>query len=272
MEYLIKKVAINGFSMEYLRFGSGEKILVILPGLSVQSVMPSAQFIVKQYKIFAGEYTVCVFDRRLEAPEGYSISDMAEDTMAVLKHEGFERFYVFGASQGGMIAMIMAARYPDSVRKMVLASTAVHVDESRFALIKKWISFAREKDREGLMLSIGKSIYPEEYFEKYRKAFSALAQTVTDSEMERFMILAGSINGFDIGSMVRSITCPVLMAADETDKIFDIKAQEEMMELLKGNCPLKIKKYNGYGHAVYDTALDFCDVMYDFLETAGKIS
>lgn len=57
----IQTVRTPSFTMEYVRFGSGEKHFVILPGLSVQSVLISAQAVAAAYKSFAQDYTVYLF-------------------------------------------------------------------------------------------------------------------------------------------------------------------------------------------------------------------
>mgnify|MGYP000509005964 FL=1 len=49
--------------MKHIVFGSGTKNFVILPGLSVHSVMGLADAIAEAYKDFCEEYTVYVFDR-----------------------------------------------------------------------------------------------------------------------------------------------------------------------------------------------------------------
>ena len=46
----IESVSIGTGSMRFFRFGRGEKTLVILPGLSVQSVMGAAEAIAAAYR------------------------------------------------------------------------------------------------------------------------------------------------------------------------------------------------------------------------------
>ncbi|OBG28958.1 alpha/beta fold hydrolase [Mycobacterium sp. 852002-51057_SCH5723018] len=53
-----------------------------------------------------------------EAP--YALEDMADDAAAVLDHLGIERAHIVGASMGGMIAQIFAARFGERTKSLAV--------------------------------------------------------------------------------------------------------------------------------------------------------
>ena len=54
----------------------------------------------------------------LPSKAAYTLEDMADDAAAVLDHLGIERAHIVGASMGGMIAQIFAARFPQRARTL----------------------------------------------------------------------------------------------------------------------------------------------------------
>ncbi len=54
----------------------------------------------------------------------YDLFDMAEDVSLLIDKLALGKVYVLGASMGGMIAQILAARYPDKVSKLALLFTS----------------------------------------------------------------------------------------------------------------------------------------------------
>ena len=89
--------------------------MVILPGLSVRSVMHAAEAIRNEYEVMEKDFTVYVFDRREDLPSCYPISEMARDTAEAIQNLGLQEICLFGASQGGMIAQEIAIGYPEMV-------------------------------------------------------------------------------------------------------------------------------------------------------------
>ena len=131
MSIHIETVKTDRFSMEYFCFGKGKQALVILPGLSIQSVMGAADAIAAAYQSLEDRFTIYVFDRRSNIPPVYSVRDMAQDTAEAFQILGLKNVCLFGASQGGMIGLVLAIEHPELIRKMVLGSTSAHVQEAQ---------------------------------------------------------------------------------------------------------------------------------------------
>ena len=262
----IETVKTDSFSMDYCRFGTGEKTMVILPGLSVQSVLPMADAVAAAYGKFTDKYTVYLFDRRNDISAPYTVKDMARDTACAMKALGLKYVYLCGASQGGMMAQVIAVEYPELVKKLAVCSSSAHVKDEQYKVLEGWSDLARAGDREGLYLAFGKELYKSEVFEQYKAALIDAASTVTDEDLRRFVILSEGTEGFDISKELCRIQCPVLAIGDADDKVLDSDATMEIAEKLDEKSGFRLFMYNGFGHAAYDTAPDFTDRLYRFFE------
>ena len=269
MSIRVETVQTNGFSMEFFRFGRGKSPLVILPGLSVDSVMKYADAVAEAYALLTDDFTLYVFDRRKELPPVYSVRDMAEDTAAAFRALGLPPVCLFGASQGGMIAMILAAGYPDLVSRLVLGSTSARLEPEQSQTVENWIRLAKAGDAKGLYLAFGEAIYPPAVFEKSHDLLTAAAKSVTEKDLQRFVILAESIRGFDVQDQLRKISCPVLVLGSEDDAVLGSESSKQIADLLKDHTPCESYLYRGYGHAAYDLAPDYKERLRSFLAEGG---
>lgn len=266
MKIQIETVSTDGFTMDFFRFGQGAETLVILPGLSVDSVMNYADAVAEAYALLTDDFTVYVFDRRKELPGTYSVYDMARDTAAAFRALGLDRVCLFGASQGGMIAMTVAAEHPQLVGKMILGSTAARVTDERYRVIDGWVRLAKTGNAKDLYLDFGAAVYPKDVFEQSLDALAAAAETVTEAGLKRFVILAEGTKGFDVTDRLRNIACPVLVIGSEDDCVLGAEASVEIVEELKGRPDCELYMYDGYGHAAYDLAPDYRERMLRFLK------
>ena len=265
MSIPIETVKTAGFEMQYFRFGTGARPFVILPGLSVQSVMGAADAVASAYAGFAGDYTVYVFDRRADLPETYSVYEMGLDTAEAMRALGLHDADVFGASQGGMMAQVIAIEAPELVRRLVLGSTTSRIKPEDEAVFDEWLRLARLRDGKALYDAFGKAIYPEAVYEQYREALLAAGETVTEEEFRRFIILTEGIRGFNVTDRLDRIRCPVLVIGVFEDAVLESDATMEIAVKLDEKPGFALYLYTGYGHAAFDTAPDYRDRMLRFL-------
>ena len=263
MEAFVSTVRTADFEMDYVRFGNGDRDFVIIPGLSVKSVMGSADAIADAYGMFAGEYTVWLFDRRKVLPPVYSVKEMAEDTAEAMTALGIRDADLFGASQGGMIALEIAIAHPELVRRMVLGSTASHVDADGGA-IGEWIRKAEDGDADSLNEAFAAMVYSEGFYQQYKDLILAAGAGTTAEDLARFIILAKGAEGFDCRDDINKVSCPVLVLGAQKDRVLGPEASREIADLL--GCELFI--YEDYGHAVYDEAPDYKERILKFFHKA----
>ena len=112
-------------SVDYIRFGTGEKYLILIPGVGdgLRTVRGSALPFSFLYRMFAKEYTVFAFSRKNNLPETYTTEQMADDLSQCMDQLQIPKADLVGVSQGGMIALHLALRYPQKVGKLVLVVT-----------------------------------------------------------------------------------------------------------------------------------------------------
>ncbi|MBR4473324.1 MAG: alpha/beta fold hydrolase [Oscillospiraceae bacterium] len=261
----VETAETDSFSMDYIRFGNGEKTLVILPGLSVQSVMGSADAVAEAFQTYTDEFTVYLFDQRKELPPAYSIHEMARDTAEAVRTLGLDHVVLAGFSMGGMTAMDMAIHNPGLADKLVLGSTSARITEDQYETINKWVQLAKAGNTEELYLAFGEALYPEEIFRQSREFLIEAAKTVTNEELDHFIILAEGIRAFDDLDALDEISCPVLVIGDEDDHVLGAEASRQIAAHLGGRPDVELYMYDGYGHAVYDTAPDYRERVLNFL-------
>ncbi len=256
MSTKIETIQVNGCEMQYFRFGTaGARALVVLPGLSIKRVMESADSIVGIFKAFGEQFDVYVMERRSNLPPAYSLEEMAEDTAAVIRALGLSDIFLYGVSQGGMMAQLIAVNHPDLVSAMVLASTLERVEPAVSAMFEEWVRLAKDGQAEAVFEAFAKQIYTAEFYEKFKKVFGLLASSVTAEELQRFVILAESMRGFDVSARLPEITCPLLVIAAEGDKLLGCEPSRRIAAATGGQLYI----YPGYSHAVYDEAPDFVE-------------
>ena len=257
------RVVIKNTDMYYVSFGHGCKNLIVLPGLSdgLTTVKGKALFLKAPYKRFLNEYTVYMFSRKNDMPDGYTIRQMAEDQALAMKMLGISRAAVLGVSQGGMVAQYLAIDCPEMVEKLILAVTAPNANDVVKCVVRSWIRMAEQGDHVRLMTDTAEKMYSKPYLEKNRKLFPLIAHFTKPENYERFFRNAYAILEFDAREELSKIHCPTLIIAGDEDNTV---GNEAPYVLNRGIPDSKVFIYHGLGHGAFEEAKDFYDRVYEF--------
>ncbi|XP_035734380.1 valacyclovir hydrolase-like [Vespa mandarinia] len=161
-----RKVNVNGFDINYVRVGIGNHPVLLLPGALGTAW---TDFKPQLENLDKNKLTVVAWD-----PPGYGKSrppnktysddflqrdaDYAFDLMKVL---GYKKFSLIGWSDGGITSLILAAKNPDSIRKMIVFGANAYILPEELQIYKsiKNIDTWSDKMKQPLI-----EVYGEEYF------------------------------------------------------------------------------------------------------------
>ncbi len=256
-----QKLSLKNFQIDTIRFGTGKKTLIMLQGLNTNGIRGAGLSLAWMYRIFAKDYTVYLFDRRPEIPEGMTVREMAGDTAEAMEALGIRNADVLGVSQGGMIAQHLAIDRPELVNRLVLAVTLSRNNDTVSSVISRWVSLAERKAWKQLVTDMAENMYSQRYLKRYRPLLPLLTLLQTPKDADRFVRLAKACLTCSAYAELDKIQCPVFVIGGGQDKIVTGAASEELARKLNCECHL----YDALGHAAYEEAADFNRKVYDFL-------
>ena len=249
--------------MDYIRFGGGEKVLVMLPGVGdgLKTVKGMALPFALLYRGLTKDYTVYAFSRRAELPEHMTTREMAADLNEAMEALGLSDTAVVGVSQGGMIAQWLSIDHPDKVRKLVLTVTLSRPNDTARDVIARWTEMAKAGDYKGIMLDTAERSYSPKRLKQVRAEYSLLGSFGKPASFDRFLTQAESCLTHDTYDELEKIACPTLVIGGTDDRIVTGEASREIAERIPGS---ELYLYEGLGHGLYEEAPDFFRRVADF--------
>jgi pimeloyl-ACP methyl ester carboxylesterase len=187
------------------------------------------------------------------APEQYTLSDLAADTAGLIDRLELAPVHVVGVSMGGMIAQMLAARHPDSVRSLVsiMSSTgsrrAGWVAPSTLRLLFS----APPRDREAaaeLALAMWRHIgsrgferHDQEVADRARRAFDRDPRGAAGAARQMAAILKSG----DRTAELRGIGAPTLVIHGDHDLMIHPTGGKATAEAIPG---ARLTTIEGMGH------------------------
>ena len=257
-------VKIGGAEMDYIRFGTGERTLIILPGLGdgLQTVKGTALPMALMYRVFAKHFTVYAFSRKSPLPKGYTTRDMARDQAEAMELLGIVKADIFGVSMGGMIAQHLAIDYPEKVGKLILAVTCARPNPILTESVEEWVDLAKEGDHGALMDSNLRRIYSDGYYRKNRWLVPITGMLTKPKSYDRFFVQAEACLTHDAFGCLQKIRARTLVIGGEKDLALGGDASREIAAMIPD---ARLRMYNQWGHGVYEEEKGFNEFLLDFL-------
>ncbi|MEH8015777.1 alpha/beta hydrolase [Rheinheimera muenzenbergensis] len=203
-------------SMHYLQQGQGEAVL-LLHGLGSCAEHWSAQM-----TVLSQHYRVIAADMRghgLSSPslQPFSMSQLAADMLALLRHLNISRCQVIGFSLGGMVAFELALLAPHCIQSLVIINSGPQLAVQGWRLtLLLWFRLAviRLLGMRKLAQIIGAKLFPDTT-QQHLLALFARQMAATDVRSYRHTLRA--IGRFSVQSQLARLTLPILVLAADQD-------------------------------------------------------
>ncbi len=190
------KAKVNGINLEYNKAGSGEPLILLHGNGEDHHIFD------KLSKKLEKDFEIYAIDSRNHGKssqtEDYSYETMAEDIFSFINNLKLEKVCITGFSDGAIISLILALKYPYMIRKMALLG--VNLKPENFK--KNCYNYiAKEYEKTGLPLfklmleepnieldkmkniTIPSLIIAGENDIFYRKTFKDIAKTIPDAKL-----------------------------------------------------------------------------------------
>ncbi|MDD3516642.1 MAG: alpha/beta fold hydrolase [Synergistaceae bacterium] len=264
---LASMLMLNDIELYYEVHGDGPPLLLVA-GLasdvsSWQTVLPA----------LSEHFRVILVDNRgigRSVPEDapVSVDLMADDCAALIDHLGYGPVHVLGHSMGGFTALSLAARYPDRVKKLVLAATG-EKSSSRNTLLFSDLAdlYERGEDPAGFFRTVFYWIFSPAFFEDEGTVKGAVEFALSypfPQAPVSFRNQVNAIAAFDGRGLARSVKVPALVLAGTEDLLFPAAAGRELAEKFPRGKYLAIE---GAAHSIHvEKPKEFAEAVVSFLK------
>lgn len=254
-------------ALPYFAVGTGPP-LAFLGGLAPETGVDSASTVRMNgslLKPFTGQRRVHFFNRRPGLPRGMTMADIAAEHAHALE-EGFgsEPVDVFGISTGGSIAQQLAADHPETVRRLVLSSTACRLGADGRVLQRRVAARLRRGAYRQASAVMTAGIVPPRRGQHAAAAAAWLATPKiihSDADAADMATTIEAEDDFDL-ARCNTITAPTLIVVGSEDRFYSRELFGETARLIPRS---RVRIFEGRGHVTATMHKEFGPEILRFL-------
>ncbi len=259
-------IELGRFLIPYRIYESEGPHIICLNG--VQQSMGMWHTLVERY---TPHYRLVLFDfpnqgrgKVLSGPALVSLDEQVDILREVIKATGTNnRASLCAASWGGIIALAFAARYPNQLKQLCLASLGTKANDAMVRTIKKGFSVDpknRKKMADILIDSFGQNL-PKHIKNKIISQFHSMSQENLNAFYEHGLAV---VSAKKIGDLIKlgDIREKTFLIYGEKDTIIDLEDVKFLASQIP-NCQVRIIK--NVGHFLHMEQIDIFDIYADIL-------
>lgn len=213
----------QGRTNYYLSFGEGRPVL-LLHGISNSGRAWAPQIpelVAAGYRVIVPDHAGHGASARLTAPLG--VSDLADDATALIDALGVDRLDVIGLSLGGMVALEMALRQPERVRRLVVANSFDKTATPAFrTMAESWATMFEQKHGPVHRLEQNWPTLVSPAFQSSAegmRTYQVWHGIAASADGASLAHVARGIVDFDRAQDIATLAMPVLFIAGEQDRM-----------------------------------------------------
>lgn len=257
------KIKVNGINLYYETHGQGEP-LIMIAGFSGNHTAWSN--IVANY---SQQYQVIVFDNRgigqTDVPTfPYTTEMMADDAVGLIKALNVGPAHFIGHSFGGCIVQMIAHRYPELTKSIVLSCTAPKLKtranlymNARFELIKAGAP------EESVVKFITLLCWSEKYLSQPKMAEQLVRAGFFPITLQGYENQMHAAINFDSRTWLKDIKCPCLIISGDDDILATTEDSKYLYDNISGSEQYCFKDVGHVPHV--EQPKTFNDIVQKFL-------
>lgn len=254
----------------YIDIGEGRPVL-LLHGISNSGRAWGPQLpalVAAGYRVIVPDHAGHGASGRVSTPFG--VSDIADDTAALMAQLGIEQLDCVGLSLGGMVALELALRHPDHIGRLIVANSFERTATPAFvAMAEGWATVFEQPHGPVLRLEQNWPALVSPDFQvtaeglRTWQVWHGIAASAHGPSLAQ---VARGITDFDCADRIADLAMPVLFVAGELDRMSPPDVSRTMAERARNG---QYQMIDGAAHiSNVDNADAFTRIMLDFLDVS----
>ena len=179
----------------------------------------SSTYWAKQVPFFSQEFKVITVDlcghgesKLVMMMEGY-FEDCANDVRRILDELNIAKTHIVGLSKGGLVAQHFALKYPQRVRRLVLADTSSGIKTEKLRRFLEDVLF-KTAERSGMEHVFDLNLlwaHSERYLEENKDKIASEREHFAKTPVEEYIAVLRATRAADITDQLHKISAPTLV-------------------------------------------------------------